>query len=324
MIAWWNVNDFYHFRPDKINEDRWPKTQSAYEEKCRRVDRALEAMFKSLGTPQILGLGEITKNAAEALRDRILPTYRVASLDVADSDPTLQIALIYSSDAVFLEQSPIIVRRAPRGTRPMAVLDIQLSMHTIRCIFCHWQARMGDNSDEYRRRSADTLSEYVFDYVHTLQGNLKSHVLVIGDLNEEPFELPQMALFGHRHRSGSKRAPHWTDSDVKRLHLYNASWRTVGEKHPHPAATDRTDIAGTFYWRNKRQWLTIDQMLISGGLLSQGVPYFDEARFEVVGLPEFLEPDGLPSKFSWTGGIPAGLSDHLPVVSHLITGNSND
>lgn len=325
-FVWWNAYDFYDFRPEKIKrggKSRWPSSRADYEEKCRRVDNALSELFSEIGMPHILCLGEITKAAAEELRDRMMPKYRVISLDVKADEPTLQVAVLYSEDSAefsFVESMPIVVPRVPRGTRPMAVLDAKIGAHVIRFIACHWQARIDEEgSAKIRNRSAEFLSEYCYEFINSVAGG--NHVVIVGDLNEEPFEKNLEVLNAHRHRARSLSKPHWTDKDVKRTHLYNLSWRLLGEKHPHASPNRNTDAmkdcAGTYYWESKSSWRTFDQVLVSGGLLESARPQISEAHCSIVSTDGFLT-DGLPLKFERDAKKLRGLSDHLPISGKIL------
>ena len=286
------------------------------------MDRALAELFALVGIPEILCLGEVTREAAEGLRDRVLPAYRVASLDVKADKPTLQVAILYkadSADLTYREQLPISAPRTPRGTRPMAVLDVSTGTHTIRVIACHWQARMDEQgSKKVRFRAADHLAGLCHDFINERPG--LNDVAIVGDLNEEPFEENLDTLNAHRHRGRSQGKAHWADHDVKRTHLYNTSWRLLGEKHPHPAA-DAHDLsmqnaAGTYYWEEEQSWRHFDQLIVSGGLLQPTVPYIDEAEIGVVSSPAFLT-DGLPIGFTRDAGKYRGVSDHLPLFAKI-------
>jgi endonuclease/exonuclease/phosphatase family metal-dependent hydrolase len=324
-IVWWNVSDFFHFEHDRARADppcRWPISLDAYHNKCQRVDHALGALFRTTGIPDVLTLGEITQKAANDLRNRLLPEYSVISLDTKTDDPTLQVAILHRKNIGrqlrFKEQPPIVVPATPRGTRPMAVLDIIVGKNRIRCIVCHWQARFGDTSEDARSRTSDYLSRYAYDFIRGKASEQRS-IVIIGDLNEEPFELPQRALHAHRDRSRSQSRPHWADDDVKRVHLYNCSWRLLGEKTPHTVTTNSPDAihaAGTFYWASKRSWHHLDHIIVSSGLLGTTPPYLDESHVAIGATPEFM-PEGLPEKFSIKEGNARGLSDHLPIVAKI-------
>ena len=324
-IAWWNVNNFYHFKSEKVSKgrkSRWPQSRDEYEHKCQRVDLALKEMFKSVGSVQVLCLGEITKEAAEQLRDRIVPDFRLISLDVKADDPTLQVAILYAPDCEgvkYREQPPILVPRTPRGTRPMAVLDIEGDGHVVRLVACHWQARIDEKgSKRLRFRMADFLAGYSYDFLNESIGS--NHIAIIGDLNEEPFEENMEALNAHRHRGRSQATGHWADDDVKRTHLYNTSWRLLGEKHPYPTENHglvpMQDCAGTYYWESDRSWRHFDQLIVSGGLLNAELPFIDETEVVIVSSSAFLT-DGLPVSFSHDGTKYRGLSDHLPILAKI-------
>lgn len=326
-MAWWNVNNFYHFRPEEVRKrpskkTRWPQSREEYDHKCKRVDAALLEFFKKSGIPQVIGLGEITSEAAEQLRQRLLPAYRLTSLDVKADEPTLQVAVLYPHDTPglhFVEQPPILVPRTPRGTRPMAVIDAKVNGdHTIRIIVCHWQARMDEKgSKKLRFRTADYLSGYTYDFVNERPG--LNHIAIVGDLNEEPFEDNLDVLNAHRHRARSQGIGHWADDDVKRTHLYNTSWRLLGEKfsYPESAVVPVDDnCAGTYYWEVEKSWRHFDQLIVSGGLLQPKRPFIDESETTIVSSPAFLT-DGLPLKFSRDGPKFRGLSDHLPLFAQI-------
>ena len=142
-------------------------------------------------------------------------------------------------------------------------------------------------------------------------------VMIIGDLNEEPFDnIIIDYLNTHRYRDRALKRGHWADDDVKRIHLYNCTWRLLGEKlngkkilAPH--------IAGTYFWADKQSWHTFDQIIVSGGLLDSIPPHIDEGNTEIVNLQEFM-PENTPRKFSFSEKGYSGLSDHLPLHTKLI------
>lgn len=324
-IMWWNANNFFHFRPEEAKsreQSRWPQSREEYQEKCSRVDAALLEFFAIDGPPRILALGEITREAATQLRDRILPDYRVLSLDVMPSEPTSQVAALYAPDDAliqFSEQPPLVPPRTTRATRPMGVIDAKTNGHIIRFVICHWTARMDeDASKKLRYRTADFLSGECFDF--TQLNPKKNHVAIIGDFNEDPFEDGLATLNAHRHRGRSQGKHHWADEDVKRVHLYNPSWRLLGEQYPHPkeghGALPLMNCAGTYYWEEKNSWRNFDQLIVSGGLLGVDCPRLDEDNVKIISIPAFLS-EGLPCQFFRKNGKFSGLSDHLPIYATL-------
>lgn len=322
-LAWWNVGNFYHFNPERVglSRSRWPQSQSEYNAKLDATVAAIGELKAVAGVPDIFFLCEISSTALSALGDRAFPGYRKISLDVKKDAPTLQVGILYNprlQNVAFKEQPPIVVPGTPQGTRPMAVLDVVTSSFTIRIVGCHWQSRFDESgSDRVRFRLADSLAKYAYDFLNEAVGT--NHLIVVGDLNEEPFEHNLETMYAHRHRDRSRAKVHHTDHHVQRAHLYNTSWRLLGEKHPHPASgagTSFENCAGTFYWESERTWHHFDHVIVSGGLLRADVPYLDESELHVVSSPKFLT-DGVPLKFHLDKGRYLGLSDHLPIAAKI-------
>lgn len=317
-LMWWNACNFFHFDIDKISVDRWPKSRSEYEAKCRLVDIAIGEIKDIAGEIDILCLCEISRVAVEDLRDRLFPGFNVASLDIKNNFPTLQVAIIYPPDRkvlTFSECPPITVPDAPRSTRPMAVLDVKMADKSIRIICCHWQARIDEeNSEDTRYTIAKHLSKLCYDYIKN--GDC-DNLIIVGDLNEEPFERSLRALHAHRHRKRALAKSHPADHDVKRLHLYNPSWRYFGEQTPsvkHASyGASMLGCAGTYYRATRSTWHNFDQIIVSAGLLSRTPPFVDENEIFVVSCSTFLTK-GLPIKFSYNKSKAKGLSDHLPLL----------
>lgn len=317
-IFWWNTHNFFHYDAARKG-DRWPSSPGVYIEKCNRVDNALMAFFENYNKPEIIAFCEITNRASEDLKNRLLADYNFLSLDAHPLDPSSQISIFYKEKDFFkiTEINPIVVEDTPNGTRPMAVIDIEFKSKIIRLIACHWQARFKQQNGKYKVRVADYLSKYIYDFI-TENDSIKSKdVILIGDLNEEPFdEIPSDYLNSHRFRDRATKSIHWTDKKVKRINLYNCTWRLLGEKHP-AQCTKNLQIAGSYYWEDEKSWHTLDQILATSGLIGASVPRLDEDSTHIVSMKEFL-PESLPKKFSYsTVNGYKGLSDHLPIYTKL-------
>ncbi|WP_407713225.1 hypothetical protein ACJJWD_13765 [Comamonas testosteroni] len=319
-IFWWNIHDYFHYDPS-IKKDRWPKSKDIYDEKCRRVDTAFNAFFEKYKKPEIIILCEITKKAALDLGQRLFSDYKFFSLDTIDKKPTLQICMFYKpSDGIGMhELLPIVVEDMPDGSRPMAVLQITKNNQHIRIVACHWTARIGDDSESYREKAAQHLSKYSYDYlIGPNNQNINNHIIIIGDLNDEPFDRSLNKLYAHRHRERSLSKHHRTDKSVSRVHLYNCTWRMLGEKSAFdPKVDQKTSISGSYYWEEKKSWYNLDQLIVSKGLISSHSPYIDEGSTQIVSLPQFL-PDRKPKPFTFIKSEFFGLSDHLPIHTKVI------
>lgn len=314
-FAWWNVNNFAHFDTARVGENRWPLVPEAYEAKCARVDAALRHLIDS-NAPDILGLGEITSGAAEDLRARLFPDYQLVYPDAAPGS-AFQVAVLYRGGG-FRRRLPLLANDVPRTTRNMAVVDYTQAGHCVRFIFCHWTA-FGKDSERNRERLAETVAVHAYEFLNKSRRTANvPHVVVLGDLNTEPFgDIFLDRLHASRDRDYSRQRVHWSDRDVRRIRFYNASWRLLGERHPHDLNSPQ-HWAGTYYNAGDRVWHTYDQLLVTGSLLGGIPPYLEESSFGITLLPGCLGANGKPEAFTWLNGVANGLSDHLPLTGRIV------
>lgn len=264
----------------------------------------------------MLGLCETTEQAAEDLRLRLFPNYKLVY--PATAEP-FQVAVLFRERFNFRGGlSPIRAEQVPRTNRDMLVADHRCAGHHIRFIFCHWTA-YGENSKLYRDRAAEAVTERAYAFLRESgEAKLARHVVIIGDLNVEPFsELFNERLIASRDRARARQQPHWVDTDVRRIRMYNPTWRLLGERHPH-GTPSVGHHAGTYYHAKSQTWHTYDQLLVSGSLLTNSPPFLDEVLCGIMVLPGCLGVSGLPERFEWNNGQPTGLSDHLPLVGQLV------
>ena len=321
-FLWWNLQNFAHFDVRKVDDPRWPKSTPEYEEKLRRIERVVTNL-STKRLPDLLAFAEITEEAANGLRGRFCPSYKVYSIALSDK-LDLNIALIYNPTIGFGEEELLTFSNVPGSTRPMAILNFRSGRNLIRFYVGHWTARFSEGSDQWRQRSAFALSDAVYGFLFPdVLVREARHVVVLGDFNEEPYGLLEESLFAHRDRARAKYPLHYTDKSIKRAHLYNCAWKLLGEQSFHPLPSLGRSVAGSYYWREKKAWRTFDQILVSGSLLTSEVPFLDESSIQLVSsrdiLPDnFLATDGLPQAFEWNHGTPSGISDHLPLFGRLI------
>jgi hypothetical protein len=317
-LIWWNVENFAHFDSARAGEVQWPASGEAFQAKVDLLAAVLGS--QSTENPTIIALAETTRRAAEALRDRLFPGYSVFSLDLLERSD-LHVAFIYPPGEGYSIQPPFVAQYVPRGTRPMAVLDIVWKGHRIRTIACHWTARFTDASEKTRSDTARDLSRFIFEYLSEPDGKEERHVIVVGDLNEEPFGLLERDLFAQRERFRAQRV-HWSDRDVKRRYLYNMSWRMLGERVPY--STSAVDSAGTYYWPVANEWRTYDHIIVDGSLVGEEYPRIEEGATGVVTHPELFRAGRFPARYWWDGAAATGgVSDHLPLTTILHLGATN-
>lgn len=319
-FAWWNVQSLAHFDKSRARLARWPGSKSAYKEKCRRVDAVLRRLIELRGCPQLIGLAEITNTAACELRDRLAPGFSVCSLDLFPSDSDFHVAVLYQPGSGLAEHAPLAVPLVPSSTRPMAVVDFVAGAHHIRFIACHWNARFGsDDGSKVRTRLAHFLSSTIYSFLHESPSGVNRHVVVIGDMNAEPFGYLEDWHDMSRHRNRARQTEHFTDKSVGRVRLYNCAWRWMGEKWPHtPSGWQCPSIGGTYFNETEKEWFTFDHVLVTGGLLTRELPALAESDVDRFVDDTLLDKAGQLSKFDWNRGKPNGVSDHLPIVGRIL------
>src|SRR5262249_30920467 len=155
------------------------------------------------------------------------------------------------------------------GTRPMIPVHLKLPGHLVRFVACHWTAFDNSSSRLARERLADVLRRDCHDFLAppVPTPGLTRHVVILGDLNEEPMApVFRERLIGCRDRRSSRQA-HWQDEGVRRIRLYNAAWRYLGEQFAHGVARQPVGAAGTLYNDSQdidtRGWRTFDHLLVS-------------------------------------------------------------
>lgn len=168
----------------------------------------------------------------------------------------------------------------------------------------HWRSDMGDSRDaaERRMRAAEGLRVQI--------GKMRDSapVLVMGDLNAEPFEGPlEAGLPASRFRDAVRLHRPRGPEDVL---LYNPSWRWLGEREPWTSSTRPFTLAGTYKkaGNHPSAWRTFDQVLVSGELLG---PSGWSLREDTLGVG--LDDDVFDAERSR----PRLPFDHLPLVGLL-------
>ncbi len=317
-FVWWNVQSFGHYEDAWVTDPRLPRSPAEYAAKRERV----AAVLRQLNAQEqldLIALAEITSEAALDLRQTVCPDFEVFAIDsYFDGRPTFQVALLYNPRAGRCNEDLFIPVDVSEASRAMAILDFAGPDDVLRTYACHFTSQMGGEiSARNRSEMARQLNRQVYDFLRGSVGQRARHVLILGDLNEEPFGMIEEDLFARRDRRWV-RTPHGADIPLRRARLYNCGWRLLGERVPHPSPLRHGDAAGTYYSRERNRWYTWDHVLVSGSLLTEDLPYLDEKSIQVVSGPGLVGPDGRPSQFRLTDGQVEGVSDHLPVRGQIL------
>ncbi len=166
---------------------------------------------------------------------------------------------------------------------------------------------------------ADYLRGDTYEFLQPKTSGTPSdrHTVILGDLNEEPTsDVFEEHLAAARDHASGRQAAHWRDRQVRRVRLYNAAWRYLGEQVAYNGGPPIPGGAGTFY-NQELGWRTFDHLIVSGGLLSAPPPYLDEANTRVAATAcSMRSPDGMLRPFEAAGS--PGISDHLPIMGWII------
>jgi endonuclease/exonuclease/phosphatase family metal-dependent hydrolase len=315
-FAWWNVCNFAHFDTTKAGKDRWPSSRDEFEAKAQRIASVLNSCFRGTQGIDVIALGEVTKGAAEFLRNHYFTDHEAYSLDLT-GQPSFQVAVLYRRDLDVELGPPVIPPFMPRGTRPAAELDWIISRHRVRFVAVHWQSRRGVTSTKYRSQVAAFLGRRTYRFLNHARATDR-HVVIMGDFNAEPFDDELCDWLNATRSRVEARRPHWSDTDTHRARLYNVGWRLVGETRPYDSMDFRdSSVAGTYYYHATNTWHTFDQLIVSSGLISNGYPYLIERYCRVIDARELLDSHGRPLPFQRADNGWTGCSDHLPVVAAI-------
>jgi endonuclease/exonuclease/phosphatase family metal-dependent hydrolase len=325
-FGWWNLHNFAHFDPDRVAErGRWPNTQQEYDEKLGRVRAALSEAFGE-ALPDLLAVCEITRPAAEALRSR-LPAGYAMTFAPDDSPDPFQVCVFYRPDRGLTAEPPLLpadLGDVTARTRPMLVTHLTFPGHVIRLVACHWTGMDEDSSLLARERLAEILRRDCYEFLHpeVPKRGQERHVVLFGDLNEEPMaEVFKERLMGCRDHATSQQTRDSYARQLRRVRLYNAAWRFLGEQTPHAGGPPPSRVIAGTYFAAPHGWRTFDHVLVSRGLLGASPPHLDESRTRILSADILVDDHGRPTPF--VVGATRGVSDHLPLLGHLVLPEDN-
>jgi predicted extracellular nuclease len=293
-VACWNVENLFDTVDDPAVEKdeefiptakkKW--TEERFETKCRRLARVIKDMNKRRG-PDILGLCEVENRAViEALISALELRKRDYGIVHKDSPSTrgIDCALIYDQGKVKLKSSDFIAVKSWR-TRDIVEAEFAAGEYSFFVFVNHWTARMGASTFKGRVAAAKTLRKRI-DEIFTKDS--KADILVIGNLNDEP-----VSDSIREHLKASTDRESLEEGD-----LFNP----MGPLHEDPNK-------GTCNYG--RQWLVLDHVIMSQGLLSdKGFRWKPDSLEVVVKNYQLYKPGTPQAKHRYFGG----YSDHLPVA----------
>jgi endonuclease/exonuclease/phosphatase family metal-dependent hydrolase len=319
-FCWWNLHNFAHFDAGRASEPRWPKRAEDFEGKRDRILATLKELFAG-GFPDLLAVCEVTREGASELAGRMSPTFDAAFAPPYPRDDGFQVAVIYRRGVGFVADTPLLSFEeldVSEETRPMIPVRYTQAGQVIRFVACHWTSFDIARSRATRVKLADYLRGDTYEFLQPKTSGAPSnrHIVILGDLNEEPTSpVFEEHLAAARDHASGRQAAHWRDRNPRRVRLYNAAWRYLDEQVAYGGGTPTPALAGTFFNKDLG-WRTFDHLIVSGGLLNAPAPYLDEANTRVAATAAMRSPDGTLRPFEAVGS--PGISDHLPIVGKII------
>jgi endonuclease/exonuclease/phosphatase family metal-dependent hydrolase len=299
FLAYWNVENLFDTIDDPAVEGdeeftptapkKW--TEERLQIKLKNLARVLSDANDGKG-PDVLGLAEIENRETVKLLVQHLSKldrdYKIVHQD-SPSGRGIDCAMIYDAKRIHLKEGRFLAIPQLK-TRDIVEGVFEFQDSTVHIFVNHWPSK--GNPQSARVAAATILRKRI---ENLLAVDEMSEIVVIGDLNEMPYE-PAVA----------KTLKTW--SDPKSLHpkvLFNSTWKM------HEA-----DAEGTYVYRNK--WEVIDHVILSQGLLDErGLRWKPESTKTMKHEYQMFHPrTGIPRpsrSYSGNSFHDDGFSDHLPI-----------
>lgn len=292
----------YEFLPDGAN--KW--TEQKYSHKLKNMSNALSEM----GTERLrlgcalIGVSEVENAhclrdlcAQEPLAKRGMKFCHIEGPDRRGVDCALLYNPRFFTPKKVWLQPYVLKDRDARPTRGFLTVQGTLGGDSITVIVCHWPSRFsGSPARVWAGQQVKTEVDSI------LSANSRMKVLVMGDMNDDPFD--ESMAKGLRARRKM--------ADVKKGDMFNPWWQILLDGH------------GTLSYQGG--WNLFDQIVMSPNCLDiKGTKEYKTLTFYKAEIQRFeylLQSEG---KFKGTpkrthaGGVWLdGYSDHLPVVTYFV------
>ena len=298
FVAYWNVENLFDTADDPNVEGDEEFTPSAAK---KWTDERLQVKLRNLGRvlkdanggkgPDILGLSEIeNRETVKLLVAHLKPLgrqYKIVHQD-SPSGRGIDCAIVYDADRVDLKAHRFL-KISDLKTRDIVEGEFEFKGVSFHLFVNHWPSK--GNPQSARIAAATVLRKRIDEL---LDGDEMSEIVVIGDLNEMPYEA-----------AIAKTLKTW--SDPKSIYpkvLFNSTWQM------HEADQ------GTYVYRNK--WEVIDHVILSQGLLdNRGLRWKPDSTKTMQNEYQMYHPKtGIPRpsrSYSGNSFHADGCSDHLPI-----------
>ena len=308
-IVFYNVENLFDTldTPGVNDEEYTPSSEKKWN--TEKYNDKLQKLAKAITTPAnnrpvLLGLCEVEN--AHVVRDLILTAplnaskYRIAHFDSPDGRG-IDVALAYDLERFYVvhqEAVPVVfMDPTERPTRDIlyvkGLLQDSLELHVF---INHWPSRYGgEEASRPKRERAAIALRHKTDSILEVQP--KANILIMGDLNDHPYNESVELVLGAKHPVKSPESS-----------LLNLQY----------PVNDRGE--GTYSY--KGEWGILDHIIVSNNLYNGKNKLKVKPQVSHIVYEEFLlykNKDGEASPSRSYGGNKyfGGYSDHLPVYMYL-------
>jgi hypothetical protein len=300
----YNVENLFDIRDDSLREDNDFLPGGVMKWNYSRYNRKINSLYQTIvaaglwDPPEIIAFCEIENR--KVLEDLVYKTYlskydyRIIHEDSPDRRG-IDVCLIYRSDSLelidFKYWIPADIKREDFSTRSVLCARFAFLDDTLHLIVNHWPSRRGGvlAGEDLRRQISDMIRMKADSIGRKSFSAAK--IIITGDFNCTPDDHEIRML---------------VDPDKSDVQLTDLSEYLAEEGH------------GTYRYRGT--WEMIDQVIVSGSLLSCKKGLYTSQRMLSIFKPDFLlkkDPKypGLSPNSTYRGyRYQGGFSDHLPVL----------
>lgn len=302
-FAFWNVENLFDLYDDPVkNDDEFAlngKKNNSVERFQLKLDHMAEVMTEL--NADVLGLCEVENHYVLDQLNRTFTARNYSIIHVDSPDERgIDVALLYDPDYIQILHEGVIPVPLPNDDKTRDILYVvgRRAGHDIHIFINHWPSKWGgvEATIPLRAAAGKTLRRAV-DRI--LSVDSFADILIMGDLNDEPFEPSITEHLG---------APLYRGQDVTEFTLTDLM-TTVFD------APDQ----GTYMFNGKHS--VIDHIIVSRGILDSRGWSGSIKDVRVLDKSKYRQQSGkykdYPFRF-WAGNrLLGGYSDHLPVLIRL-------
>ena len=354
-VAFWNLQNLFDTDVSPIAADLeytpvngWDR--QAFETKVRNLAEVIRLMFDGRG-PDLLGLCEIeNERVARLLIDAIgRDDYELAHVEHPDIRG-IDTSLIYSRDVFSVDQQKtrghLVFLRFPTRDIFEVHLKVKSNDSDLVVLVNHWPSRSRGRleTEPFRMTVAGHCGRLVDDNLklsrgeyleledneislHRLNHTWNRNVLIMGDLNDEPWDRSVLDMlkagFSVDHleepvRLSQEKLPSYRSYAQKTAWLFNPMWSLM----------QKPDVGTYHYSRSTQTMNMLDQFIVSRGLYygNQGLKIHqtsDGVPAVKIFSPEVMTTrKGRPREFRREDR--TGYSDHFPILTTIRTVRADD